>query len=124
MQYQVPMMQNQSGFHSMIPPINQGNALHGIKPDLAPNMVPKSYSIPPASYVGSAYPSVPGFRHPLTYPGGMKGHWYLSRSTSSVPPAVVSGNSATSPGTSKSLGGQVEGIHTHALYYRYKFCGF
>ena len=109
MQYRLSPMQNQHGFHNMISPVNQGNGLRGITPDLAPNMAPRSYAMPPANYVGSAYPVVPGLQHPLAYPGGIMSHRPLNSSPSSVPHSVVSGNSTSSSGTSKSSGGQVEG---------------
>ncbi|XP_030948091.1 RNA-binding protein BRN1 isoform X1 [Quercus lobata] len=105
MQYRLPPMQNQPGFHSMIPTVNQGNALRGIAPDLGPSMNPRNYAIPPASYMGSTY----HLQHPLAYPGGMFSHRPLSSSPRSVPPAVLSSNSATSSSTGKGSGGQVEG---------------
>ncbi|XP_015891606.3 RNA-binding protein BRN1 isoform X1 [Ziziphus jujuba] len=105
MQYPLSPMQNQPGFHNMIPTVNQGNALRGITPDLAP----RSYAMPPASYVGSAYPAVPGLQHPMAYAGGIMSHRPLSGSPGSVQHAVVSSNSSTSSGTSKSTGGQIEG---------------
>lgn len=98
-------MQNQPGFHNMIPQVNQGSPLRGISPDLAP----RNYGMAPANYVGSAYPTMPGLQHPMAYPGGMMGHRPLSGSPGSVQPAVLSSNSATSPGTSKNSGGQIEG---------------
>lgn len=112
MQYRFSPMQNQPGFHNMMPQVNQGNAsLRGISPDLAPNMAPRNYGIPPANYVGSAYPAMPGLHHPMAYPGGIMSHRPLSSSPGSMQPAVVSSNSAaTSPGTSKSSGGQLEGF--------------
>lgn len=107
MQYPLSPMQNQPGFHNMIPTVNQGNALRGITPDLAP----RSYAMPPASYVGSAYPAVPGLQHPMAYAGGIMSHRPLSGSPGSVQHAVVSSNSSTSSGTSKSTGGQIEGCY-------------
>ncbi|EXC34673.1 CUGBP Elav-like family member 5 [Morus notabilis] len=109
MQYRLSPMQNQPGFHNMIPPINQGNALRGISPDLPPNMTPRNYGMPPPNFVGSAYPGMPGLQHPMAYPGGMMSHRPLSGSPGSMPPAVMNSNSATSPGSSKGSGGQVEG---------------
>ncbi|PON57206.1 Paraneoplastic encephalomyelitis antigen [Trema orientale] len=108
MQYRLSPMQNQ-GFHNMIPQVNQGNALRGISPDLTPNLGPRNFGMPPANYVGSAYPTMPGLQHPMAYPGGMMSHRPLSSSPGSVQPSVVSSNSASSPGTSKNSGGQVEG---------------
>ncbi|KAL5561583.1 hypothetical protein UlMin_031330 [Ulmus minor] len=108
MQYRLSPMQNQPGFHNMIPPGNQGNAMRGISPDLAPNMAPRSYGMPPGSYMGSAYPAMPGLQHPMAYPGGMMGHRPLS-SPGSVSPVLVNSSSSTSPGSSKTSGAQAEG---------------
>ncbi|KAI5316077.1 hypothetical protein PRUPE_8G251600 [Prunus persica] len=105
MQYRLPGLPNQPGFHNMIRPVNQGNALHGIRPR---NIAPRNFAMPPASYVGSAYPAVPGLQHPMMYPGGMMSHRPLS-SPGSLSPTVVNSNPATSSGTSRSSGGQVEG---------------
>ncbi|XP_048442916.1 RNA-binding protein BRN1 [Pyrus x bretschneideri] len=104
MPYRLPGLQNQQGFQNMMPPINQGNALHRITPR---NVAPRNFPMPPTSYVGSAYHAVPGLRHPMVYPGGIMSHQPLS-SPGSVSPTVVNINPA-SPGTSKSPGGQVEG---------------
>ncbi|ONH93768.1 hypothetical protein PRUPE_8G251600 [Prunus persica] len=104
MQYRLPGLPNQPGFHNMIRPVNQGNALHGIRPR---NIAPRNFAMPPASYVGSAYPAVPGLQHPMMYPGGMMSHRPLS-SPGSLSPTVVNSNPATSSGTSRSSGGQVE----------------
>ncbi|XP_021906856.1 RNA-binding protein BRN1 isoform X1 [Carica papaya] len=101
----LPPMQNQPAFHNMIPPVNQGNALRGMSPDLAP----RNYAVPPASYVGSAYPGVPRLQYPMAYPGGMMGHRPLSSSPGAVPPAVANSSAATSSGAGTSSGVQVEG---------------
>ncbi|KEH24355.1 putative paraneoplastic encephalomyelitis antigen, nucleotide-binding alpha-beta plait [Medicago truncatula] len=101
-----PPMQNQPGYHNMMPHMNQGNAL---RPDLGPNMNPRNYHVPPASYVGS-YPAVPGLQHPMAYPGGMISPRPLNSPPGSVSPSGGNGNSATSSGSSKnSGGGQAEG---------------
>lgn len=89
----------------MMRPLNQGNALHGIRPR---NIAPRNFAMPPANYVGSAYPAV----HPMVYPGGMMGHRPLS-SPGSVSPTIVNSNPATSSGTGKSSGGQVEGCYLY-----------
>ncbi|XP_015575686.1 RNA-binding protein BRN1 isoform X2 [Ricinus communis] len=102
--------QSQPAFHSIIPPVNQGNALRGgVRPDLGPSMGPRNYALPPASYVGSAYPAVPGIQYPMAYPGGMMSPRPLSSSPGAVSPTVGSSNSATSSGVSSSSGGQLEG---------------
>lgn len=109
MQYRLPPMQNQPGFHNMIPTVNQGSALRGISPDLGPSMSPRNYAMPPASYVGSAYHGVPGLQHPMAYHGGMMSHRPISSSPGSVPPAALNNNSVASSGMGKSSGTQVEG---------------
>ncbi|KAJ9187717.1 hypothetical protein P3X46_003141 [Hevea brasiliensis] len=110
MPYRLPPLQNQPAFHSMISPVNQGNALRGgIRPDLGPGMTPRNYAMPPASYVGSAYPAVPGIQYPMAYPGGMMSHQPLSGSPSTVPAAIASSNSATFSGVSSNSGSQLEG---------------
>ncbi|XP_057965890.1 RNA-binding protein BRN1 [Malania oleifera] len=109
MQYRLPPMQNQPAFHNMVPTINQGNALRGMAPDISPGMAPRSYAISSGSYMGSAYPAVPGLQYPMAYPGGMMSHRPLSGSPGSVPPAVTNSNSGTSSGASSSSGSQAEG---------------
>ena len=116
MQYRLSPMQNQPGFHNMIPQINQGNALRGISPDLPPNMAPRSYGMHPANFVGSTYPAIPGIQHPMAYHGGMMSHRPLSGSPGSMPPAVMNSNAATSPGTSKGSGAQFEGGYIYYFY--------
>ncbi|KAF2298594.1 hypothetical protein GH714_024268 [Hevea brasiliensis] len=87
MPYRLPPLQNQPAFHSMIPPVNQGNALRGgIRPDLGP-----------------------GIQYPMAYPGGMISHQPLSGSPSTVPAAIASSNSATFSGVSSNSGSQLEG---------------
>ncbi|KAF1869745.1 hypothetical protein Lal_00017321 [Lupinus albus] len=106
MPYRLPPMQNQPGFHNMMPHMNQGNAL---RPDLSPNMNPRNYRFPPASYVGS-YPAVPSVQHPMAYPGGMISPRPMSCSPGSVSPVGGNSISSTSSGAGKhSGGGQVEG---------------
>ncbi|KAJ4954613.1 hypothetical protein NE237_011396 [Protea cynaroides] len=43
-QYSMPPMQNQPGFHNMVPPVKQGNALRRITPELDPGMAPRSFA--------------------------------------------------------------------------------
>ncbi|QHN84660.1 hypothetical protein HN51_039187 [Arachis hypogaea] len=106
MPYRMPPMQNQPGYHNMMPHMNQANAL---RPELGPNMNPRNYHVPPASYVGS-YPAVPGLQHPIAYAGGMISPRPMSSSPGSISPAGGNGNSGTSSSSaSKSSGGQVEG---------------
>ncbi|KAI5565292.1 hypothetical protein POPTR_014G135540v4 [Populus trichocarpa] len=108
MPYRLPPMQNQPAFHSMVPPVNQGNVLRGgIRPDLSPNISPRNYA--PATYMGSAYPTVTGLQYPVAYPGAMMTHRPLSSSPGALSPTVVSSNSATPSGVGGSSGVQVEG---------------
>jgi len=109
MPYRLPPMQNQPAFHSMVPPVNQGNVLRGgIRPDLSPNISPRNYA--PATYMGSAYPTVTGLQYPVAYPGAMMTHRPLSSSPGALSPTVVSSNSATPSGVGGSSGVQVEGL--------------
>lgn len=114
MPYRLPPLQNQPGFHNMMPHMNQGNALGA---DLGPNMNPRNYPVPPASYFGS-YPAVPGLQHPMAYPGGMVSPRPLSSSPGSVSPAGGTSHSATSSGANKNSSSQVEGL----LYLRVYLC--
>ncbi|KAG5231810.1 RNA-binding family protein [Salix suchowensis] len=108
MPYRLPPMQNQAAFHSMVPPVNQGNALRGgIRPDLSPSISPRNYA--PTTYVGSAYPTVTGLQYPVAYPGAMMTHRPLSSSPGALSPTVASSNSATPTGVSGSSSVQVEG---------------
>ncbi|XP_043720337.1 RNA-binding protein BRN1-like [Telopea speciosissima] len=108
MQYTMPPMQNQPGFLNMVPPINQGNALRGITPDLGPGMAPRSFAaMPSASYIGSAYPAVPHLQYPMASPGGRISHRLLSSSHSMLP-SNSNSNSATSS-ISTNSGAQIEG---------------
>lgn len=109
MQYRLPPMQNQPGFHGIIPPVNQGNAMRGASPDLSSNMGPRNYAMPPSGFVGSGYPAVPGLQYPMPYPGGMLGHRLLNNSPGSVSPAVANSNPSTSSSGGTGSGGQIEG---------------
>ncbi|XP_042517662.1 RNA-binding protein BRN1 isoform X2 [Macadamia integrifolia] len=101
--------QNQPGFHNMVPPVNQGNALR-VTPDLGSGMAPRSFAtMPSASYIGSAYPAMPGLQYPMAYPGGMMNHRPLSSSHGSMPPSISNSNSATSSSVGTNSGAQVEG---------------
>ncbi|KAK8588264.1 hypothetical protein V6N12_022717 [Hibiscus sabdariffa] len=92
--------QNQPAFHNMIPPVNQGSALRGIRPGLNPNIAPTNYAMPPGSYVGSGYPGVQGLQYPMASTGGIMSHRPLTGSPGSM-------QQANSVGTSS--GGQIEG---------------
>lgn len=111
MPYRMPPMQSQHGYHNMMPHMNQGNAL---RPDLGPNMNPRNYHVPPASYVGS-YPAVPGLQHPMAYPTGMISPRPMNTSPGSVSPASGNNNHAASSGASKNSGGQAEGCYLNLM---------
>ncbi|XP_034691690.1 RNA-binding protein BRN1 isoform X2 [Vitis riparia] len=109
MQYRMPPMQSQAAFHNMIPPVNQGSAMRAISPDLARAVAPRNYAVPSASYMGSAYPALPGLQYPMAYHGGIMSHQPLSGSPGSRPPTMMTSNSPTNSGAGASSGGQVEG---------------
>ncbi|KAI4329748.1 hypothetical protein MLD38_028096 [Melastoma candidum] len=98
MQYRLPAMQNQ--YHSLISPVNQGTTVRAISPDISP----RSYSMPAASYVGSHYPRVPGVQYPVAYPAVICNRALSPRSGAS---AAHDGNSASSSGG--GAGRQIEG---------------
>jgi CUG-BP- and ETR3-like factor len=67
MQYPLSPMQNQAPFQNMVQPVNQGNSIRGINPELSPS-VPRSFN---AMQLGSPYPAVPGMPYTGSYPGGL-----------------------------------------------------
>ncbi|KAK4779813.1 hypothetical protein SAY87_015919 [Trapa incisa] len=99
MQYRMPTMQNH--FHNMIPPGNQGS---GTLRAASPEIAHRNYSMPPVSYMGSAYPPVPGLQYPMAYPGGLMGHQPFSSSAASA-----DSNPASSSNFNQSPRGQSEG---------------
>ncbi|OVA04383.1 RNA recognition motif domain [Macleaya cordata] len=108
MQYPLPPMQNQPGFHNMVPPVNRANALRGLAPDLAPGIAPRNFSpVPSASYIRSGYPAIPGLQYPMSYPGGMINQGPMNSSHGTAPPA--NNNLSASSNISTSSGVQVEG---------------
>ncbi|KAI3979648.1 hypothetical protein MKX01_013743 [Papaver californicum] len=104
MQYPLPQMQNQPGFHNMVPPVNCGNAIRGLSPDFAPGLGPRSF---PANYMRSGYSSIPGLQYPMSYPGGMINQGSHSSSHATSPTANK--NLAASSNVSTSSGVQTEG---------------
>ncbi|KAJ8434491.1 hypothetical protein Cgig2_021447 [Carnegiea gigantea] len=102
MPYRLPPMQNQLPFHNMVSPVNQGNALRGMRPDLSTGTSPRNY-------VGSGYPAVPNLQYPVAFSGGVTNNRPLNSSPASVPSTVTTSSSGTSPGGGSSSGGQVEG---------------
>ncbi|XP_073113973.1 RNA-binding protein BRN1 isoform X3 [Elaeis guineensis] len=110
MQYPLASMQNQAAFNNMVPPVNQGNTVHGISPDLSPGTVPRNFAtMQSAGYMGSAYPAMPGVQYPLAYPSGMMSHRPFGNSHAPVQQVNMNSNPASSSSTSTSSGGQVEG---------------
>ncbi|XP_057782440.1 RNA-binding protein BRN1-like isoform X2 [Salvia miltiorrhiza] len=101
--------QNQHAFHNLIPPLNQGNAIRGVTPDLSSGMAPRSYTVSPANYVGSAYPALHGVQYPLAYPGAMMSNRPLGGPSGALSPSTANSQSAASSSVSTSSGGQNEG---------------
>ncbi|KAL5995346.1 condensin subunit [Asimina triloba] len=108
MQYPLSSIQNQPGFHNMIPPVNQGNPLRGATHDLTPNLAPRNFSTVQSSYLGSGYPAVPGLQYPIAFPSGMMNPRPLGGSHSLTQLSLSNSNPATSLSTSTSSG-QIEG---------------
>lgn len=109
MQYRLPPLQNQHALHNMLSPVNRGNALHSVSPDVAPGMAPRNYTLPPSSFLGSAYPAVTGVQYPLAYPGGMMNNRPLSGPPSPLPPAAANSHLAASSSVTTGSGGQLQG---------------
>ncbi|PIN26061.1 RNA-binding protein CUGBP1/BRUNO (RRM superfamily) [Handroanthus impetiginosus] len=108
MQYLLPQLQNQHAFHNLVPPLNQGNAIRGVTPDFSSGMALRNYAMSPTSYVGSAYPTVPGVQYPLTYPGGIMSNRLLGGSSGPQSPSTTNSQSAASSSVSTGSGGQIE----------------
>ncbi|KAL5712843.1 condensin subunit [Ranunculus cassubicifolius] len=110
MQYPIPQMQNQPGFHNLIPPVNRANALRGISPDLSPGVGHRNFvPMPSAGFIGSAYPNAPGLQYPMAYPGGIMSPRPMTNSHGLSPPAIANSSPGTSPTINTSSGVQVEG---------------
>ncbi|KAF6176594.1 hypothetical protein GIB67_034456 [Kingdonia uniflora] len=107
MQYPLPQLQNQQGFHNLIPLVNRGNALRGIRPDLVSGLTPRSFAtMSSPRYIGSP---IPGLQYPIAYPGGIMSPRPTVNSHGSVSPSIVNSNPTTSSTNSTSSGVQVEG---------------
>ncbi|XP_075483369.1 RNA-binding protein BRN1-like isoform X1 [Primulina tabacum] len=106
MQYRLPPLQNQHAFHNLIPPLNQGNVTRGVTPDPSSGMTPRNY-MPPASYVGSTYPAIPGVQYSMAYPGGIMGSRPLGGPTGPLSPTTTNHQSAASSSVNTSSG-QIE----------------
>ncbi|XP_020108844.1 RNA-binding protein BRN1-like isoform X3 [Ananas comosus] len=85
MQYPLASMQNQAAYHNMVPPVNQGNSLRGLSPELSPG------------------------QYPVSYPGGFINNRSLGDSHSSDKTVSMNANSASASSASTSSGGQIEG---------------
>ncbi|XP_010556802.1 PREDICTED: LOW QUALITY PROTEIN: RNA-binding protein BRN1-like [Tarenaya hassleriana] len=108
--YMLPPMQNHAAFHNMISPNQGNNALRGVSSEsVPPRLARKNFPMPPANYMGSGYPAVPGLRYPIAYPRGMISPRALNPSPGSVSPAVANSGSSTSSGAGTSSGVQAEG---------------
>eukprot|EP00268_Persea_americana_P044445 TRINITY_DN4493_c0_g1_i11.p1 TRINITY_DN4493_c0_g1~~TRINITY_DN4493_c0_g1_i11.p1 ORF type:complete len:463 (-),score=90.15 TRINITY_DN4493_c0_g1_i11:1392-2699(-) len=102
MQYPLPSMQNQPGFHNIVSPVNRG-----ITPDIGSSMAPRNFGAVQSRYMGSAYPSVPGLQYPMAYPGGLMSHRPLGGSHGLAQLAIANSNPAKS--MSASASSQIEG---------------
>lgn len=108
MQYPLSPMQNQAAFQNMVQPVNQGNAIRGVNPELSsPNSVPRSFN---AMQLGSPYPAVPGMPYTGSYPAGLMNNRPFGNSHNSL--KVLSANVNSTPFSPGSNGGghtQTEG---------------
>ncbi|KAG0540933.1 hypothetical protein BDA96_03G452200 [Sorghum bicolor] len=107
MQYPLSPMQNQGPFQNMVQPLNQGNSIRGVNPELSPSSVQRSF----AMQLGSPYPAIPGMQYPGSYPGGPMNNRPFGNSHNSISIKVPNSNanSAISSSPSSNAGGQVEG---------------
>lgn len=108
MQYPLSSMQNHPDFHNVIPPA-QGNAYRGITPNLATGMAPRNFGAMQSSYMGSAYPAVPGLQYPMAYLGGLMNHRPLVGSHGSAQLAMANSNPTTSSSATSGSAVQTEG---------------
>lgn len=99
-------MQNQATFPNMVQPVNQGNSIRGVNPELSPNSVPRSFN---AMQLSSPYPPVPGVQYAGSYPGGLMNNRPFGNSFSSIKVPIVNANSPASSSPSSNPGGQIEG---------------
>ncbi|KAK3166458.1 hypothetical protein QOZ80_1AG0046060 [Eleusine coracana subsp. coracana] len=104
MQYPLSPMQNQATFQNMVQPVNQGNSLRGVNPELSPSSVHRSFN---AMQLGSPYPAVPGY--PGAYPGGLMNNRPFGNSHSSMKVPSANANSTIPSSPSSNVGGQIEG---------------
>lgn len=106
MQYPLSPMQNQGPFQNMVQPLNQGNSIRGVNPEVSPSSVQRSFN---AMQLGSPYPAMPGMQYPGSYPGGPMGNRHLGNSHNPIKAPNSNANSTVSSSPSSNAGGQVEG---------------
>ncbi|CAD6234981.1 unnamed protein product [Miscanthus lutarioriparius] len=108
MQYPLSPMQNQGPFQNMVQPLNQGNSIRGVNPELSPSSVQRSFN---AMQLGSPYPAIPGMQYPGSYPGGPMNNRPFGNSHNSISIRVPNSNAnpTISSSPSSNAGGQVEG---------------
>lgn len=104
MQYPLSPMQNQSPFQNMVQPVNQGNSIRGVNPELSPSSVQRSFN---AMQLGSPYHAIPGVQYPGSYPGPMNNRPFGNSHNSIRVPNSPNSTIATSPGSNPSV--QIEG---------------
>jgi CUG-BP- and ETR3-like factor len=102
MQYPLSPMQNQATFQNMVQPVNQGNSLRGVNPELSPSSVHRSFN---AMRLGSPYPAVPG----MQYPGGLMNNCPFGNSHSTMKVPSANANSAIPSSPSSNVGEQIDG---------------
>lgn len=107
MQYPLSPMQNQATFQNMVQPVNQGNSLRGVNPELSPSSLHRSFN---AMQLGSPYhTAVPGMQYPGSYPGGPMNNRPFGNSHNSAKVPNANANSAISSSPNSNVGGQIEG---------------
>jgi CUG-BP- and ETR3-like factor len=106
MQYPLSPMQNQATFQNMVQPVNQGNSLRGVNPELSPSSVHRSFN---AMQLGSPYPAVPVMQYHGSYPGGFMNNRPFGNSHSTMKVPSANANSAIPSSPSSNVGGQIEG---------------
>lgn len=106
MQYPLSPMQNQGPFQNMVQPVNQGNSIRGVNPELSPSSVQRSFN---AMQLGSPYAAIPGMQYPGSYPGGPMNSRPFGNSHNSIKVPNSNVNSSISSSPSSNTGGQVEG---------------
>ncbi|KAG2603240.1 RNA-binding protein BRN1-like [Panicum virgatum] len=106
MQYPLSPMQNQGPFQNMVQPVNQGNSIRGVNPELSPSSVQRSFN---AMQLGSPYPPIPGMQYPGSYPGGLMNNRPFGNSHNSIKVPNSNATSAISTSPRSNTGGQIEG---------------